>query len=875
MTRVGYSTLFSLDCAELKNEAQVETRFVAPLLNELNYPPQAILPKERVPALFGYEGSRRRLLEVDFLVHDPEAFSSMVVEAKSPTEDILEYWGQAASYALIHNQKLREGEKGIEWLLITNGLITALYPHNRNNPLVTLRLEDFSSGAPPLVTLKNYIRYKTRRVPEKQENVFETIPPASLNSLFDECHDLIWKKEKLSPTDAFYEFCKFIFIKIREDKKRQGLSENVVRNEIPLTQEWLHSTGNTSNHPVKDILFIQLRRELEDSIHRGKKRIFNSDEELKLTASTCKELILRFENVNLSAIDEDLNGRMFERFLNQEVRGKELGQYFTPRPVVDFMTRIALHECDIIHPPTVIDACAGTSGFLIEIMAYLIAAARNDSRLTNTEQKKLVRKICDKHLYGVEGNERVSRIARINMYLHGDGGSHIFHGDGLDNEPQITDDMTPERKDEVADHINTLNPEMFDLVLSNPPFSMSYVTSNESENRILQQRGIATGLRTLKSNILFLDRYHELLKPGGQMLIVIDDTVLNGQTQKRTREWILEKFILLGVHSLPFNAFLKATANIKTSILHLRKKEEPTEQQGHVFMSISNNIGHDNQSKDTLERNNLVDVLMAYFNWKRTGSPPVKEREDNHDSYDNLECPQQIWIESPDNIVIERLDSFYYSPDLKRCREELLKRQDQGELEIAYGQSFTVPPKISQHKKRKLLEDGKILKYIEISDVTPYGLIVKNIEGTINEFPTRGQYQIKQGDVLMAINNSSRGTVVLVPEQYNRAICTSGFLVIRPESIEQGKLLWYALRSEYARTQNYYLSQTASQPELKRKSWSKEFMIPMPRGALRAQAIQEVTKFMNHIEALNDATQIKLKQVFVPYQPKPATRYPS
>ncbi len=854
---VSYSTLFSVGSTNFKNEAQVETRFAAPLFKELGYPDRSILPKEKVPRLIGYEGSKKKMLEVDFLLIDPDQFASTVVETKAPTEDISSHWGQAASYALSHNQSLKPEEKGIEWLLLTNGLMTALYPHDRATPLVTLRLEDFSSGSPPFVTLKNYVRYKTRKQRKKDENIFETIPPASLNALFDECHRLIWKKEKLSPTDAFYEFCKFIFIKIREDKKRQALDGNVPRNEIPLTIGWLEKIRETSSHPVRDILFIHLRDELEDSIKKGKKRIFEKNERLSLNASTCKELIKCFEDVNLSAVDEDLNGRMFERFLNQAVRGKELGQYFTPRPVVDFMARIALYGCDIANPPKVIDACAGTGGFLIEIMAYLSAAIRNDKRLTNKGKETSVKKVCDEHLFGVEGNERVSRVARINMYLHGDGGSHIFHGDGLDSDPPMTEDMPSERLDEVTEHIKTLTPSSFDLVLSNPPFSMSYRSENEDESRILQQRAIATGLKNAKSNILFLDRYHELLKPGGEILVVIDDTVLNGETQIAVREWLMEKFILLGVHSLPFNAFFKAQANIKTSIVHLRKKQDNAESQGHVFMSVTNNVGHDSHSKDTMERNNLVDILMMYFDWKRTGELSEIIQQ-NQDRYETLECPQQVWLQPPGELKIKRFDSFYYSPDLKNIRDELKRKARKGEIKIYYGRDFKTAPKISKQAKDKLRTANKILKYIEIGDVTPYGLIVKHIEGSIDELPSRGQYQVRKGDVLMAINNSSRGTVILVPNEYDGTICTSGFLVIRPESSEQGKILWYVLRSEYARAQTYYLAQTASQPELKNDVWKQEFMIPMPLGKLRDQALSEVTMFMKNVSALNKANEVRL-----------------
>lgn len=99
------------------------------------------------------------------------------------------------------------------------------------------------------------------------------------------------------------------------------------------------------------------------------------------------------------------------------------------------------------------------------------------------------------------------------------------------------------------------------------------------------------------------------------MIVVLDDTILNGETMAPVREWLLQRFVLLGVHSLPFNAFLKARANIKTSVLHLRKKTTPDEGQGHVFMSINNNIGHDSRMRETPERNNLNDVFTVSEEW--------------------------------------------------------------------------------------------------------------------------------------------------------------------------------------------------------------------------------------------------------------------
>jgi type I restriction enzyme M protein len=243
----------------------------------------------------------------------------------------------------------------------------------------------------------------------------------------------------------------------------------------------------------------------------------------------------------------------------------------------------------------------------------MLAGLRDDTRFNDRQKKELKHKICNECLYGIEANERVARIARINMYLHGDGGSHIFNGDGLDNVPQVEDDMTDEKKAEVEEHAIKVLPNTFDLVLSNPPFSMTYKSSNDAEERILMQRDLTRDWASAKSNILFLDRYLEILKPGGEMLIVFDDTILNGSTCMDIRKWLLDNFIIFGIHSLPFNAFFKAKANIKTSILHARKKVGNSEEQGYVFMSISNNIGHDNSLKIHLKK--IICLIFLVLMW--------------------------------------------------------------------------------------------------------------------------------------------------------------------------------------------------------------------------------------------------------------------
>ncbi|MBU1202714.1 N-6 DNA methylase [Patescibacteria group bacterium] len=855
---MSQSTLFQLNLKDLKTEAEVETRLLAKLFNDLGYTDQSVIPKKRLLNLMANDGSKKIKIEIDFLLLGSNGNAKVVVEAKDPNKSINEAWGQAASYALSYNRDKLDKEK-VKWLLISNGFITSLFKWDSSTPIVTLQLSDFASGSPAYTNLRSYIKYKTAdEVVHGDGLKFEIVSPDELNKIFQQTHDLIWKREKLSPTDAFFEFCKFIFIKINEDKKRGQNNEDIPTYKIPLTSEWLDAQKSTSKHPVRDILFNKLRDDLEAAIHRDKKRrIFEENETFKLSASTCQDLIKIFEKINLSSIDEDLNGRMFEVFLNAAVRGRALGQYFTPRPVVDFMTRIALCNVDIKNPPKVMDACAGTAGFLIEVMAYLLSGLRDDTRFSNTEKEIIKNKICNEQLFGIEANERVARIARINMYLHGDGGSHIFHGDGLDDFPKIAEDMKDERKSEIEAMQTKIMENSFDLVLTNPPFSMVYDRNNEDETDILDQRHIADGMKSAKSNILFLDRYWKLLKSGGEILLVLDDTVLNGKNQQNVRNWIVDKFIILGVHSLPFNAFFKAKANIKTSILHLRKKQNDDERQSHIFMSISNNIGHDNSLRDTLERNNLTDILVSYLEWKRTGilKPTIKE---NQNKNENLECPEQIWITPPEELIIDRLDAFFYAPELKNTWNKILELADKDKIEIKKGIDVKKRAKINGLQKNEF--KNKQFHYIEISDVTDYGLPINYLTDNFENLPSRGQYKIQENDVLMAINISSRGTVMLVPKEMENFICTSGFWVFKTKNLEESMLLWYSLRSDLCKKQGYYLAQTASQPELKTDAWNEYFLIPIPKGDTKKEALKESLKFTESLKTMLHARDIRFSE---------------
>lgn len=209
--------------------------------------------------------------------------------------------------------------------------------------------------------------------------------------------------------------------------------------------------------------------------------------------STSRAIVEMIENYNLRAVEDDINGKVFETFLEAAVRGKELGQFFTPRSVVKFMTKMAdlqitRQDNGEFVPDSVMDGSCGTGGFLIFALSDLMNKIP-DSVSNINALKKTIR---EDSLYGVDASEDdIVPITRMNMYLHGDGGSHIYLADTLDKTVAIEEGLNRELANERQELKELMTTKRFDVVLTNPPFSMKYEKSKPDEKTVLEQYEIA------------------------------------------------------------------------------------------------------------------------------------------------------------------------------------------------------------------------------------------------------------------------------------------------------------------------------------------------------------------------------------------------
>jgi type I restriction enzyme M protein len=107
---------------------------------------------------------------------------------------------------------------------------------------------------------------------------------------------------------------------------------------------------------------------------------------------------------------------------------------------------------------------------------------------------------------------------------------------------------------------------------------------------------------SIKTEILFCERVWHFLKSGtGRVAIVLPDGILTNSSLQGVRDWLLSRFQLLAVVSLPQEAFQHSGAGVKASIVFLRKRgvdEKPDDNEA-IFMAAPANIGYDATGRKT------------------------------------------------------------------------------------------------------------------------------------------------------------------------------------------------------------------------------------------------------------------------------------
>lgn len=424
-------------------------------------------------------------------------------------------------------------------------------------------------------------KFKFRKGEQKSE--LRVVSREELISALEKCHDTVWQGGKLSPTTAFDEVSKLLFCKMKDEK------DGTKKGELYKFQIGTHETATEVFQRVEN---IYKQAKLQDS------EVFKED--IKLEAHVVYRVVEHLQSISLSRTDLDTKGVAFERFMTEYFKGK-MGQFFTPRTVIDFTVKMLEPR----YMDTVIDPSCGSGGFLLNVLDTVRKDA--ESSYDEKEAWDIWHKFAATNLYGIEINDQIARICKMNMIIHDDGHTNVISTDTLRPLSQIT-----------KIH-KGFAPGSFSLLLANPPFG-AVVKRVDKEPDFLDQYQLGKGRASQKTEILFIERCIEFMKPGsGRMGIVLPDGILTNSSLQPVRELLLAKCEVMAVISLPQFAFSHFGAGVKSSLVFARRKADD-EQSGNykIFMAVADRIGYDSTGSE--DKSYLPVILESFKRYKANPS---------------------------------------------------------------------------------------------------------------------------------------------------------------------------------------------------------------------------------------------------------------
>lgn len=277
----------------------------------------------------------------------------------------------------------------------------------------------------------------------------------------------------------------------------------------------------------------------------------------------------------------------FELLLTTGLK-QEAGQYFTPVPIAQFIIKslpldsimaekLSRKDGEIL--PYMIDYAAGSGHFITEFMHEIqdIINDSDTSKYIEETRKHLVNwQNCHfdwatDYVYGIEKDYRLVKVGKVGCYLHGDGLANVILSDGLANFCN-----NKEYKGKLRKKVNDAQKDnqQFDIVLSNPPYSVSSFRQTTRDYYTEQDFELYNSLTDNSSEIecLFVERTKQLLKDGGIAGVILPSSILsNSGIYTKAREIILQYFDIVAIAELGSNTFMATNTN--TVVLFLRRRD--------------------------------------------------------------------------------------------------------------------------------------------------------------------------------------------------------------------------------------------------------------------------------------------------------------
>jgi type I restriction enzyme M protein len=413
-----------------------------------------------------------------------------------------------------------------------------------------------------------------------------------LITILRRCHDTLWEAGKRTPPQAFSDLSKLLFLKIADEKR-------------PRTVGMPYEVQIKSGETAAD-LGRRMRR-LYDDHRRSDRDIFTDD--LGIPDEKLRTVVGHLQGTNISASDIDAKGVAFELFMGSYFKG-DFGQYFTPREIVAF----AVDMLDVAPDEWLIDPACGSGGFLLRALEVVRGKADDPQLMVGgpAERYQLWNEFATKRLFGIELNSEIARICKMNMILHGDGHTNIVANDAL-VDPTALAGLNRGIQMGQFDVLITNVPFGGKLNLAAHPYISTYPALGNTYAETKTKGRVKRPRKTQKSEILFLERIWQFLRPGGRCAVIVPDGILTNAQTGYVRDFLDDHFQTLAIVSLPIETFTHYEANVKASILFMRKFEdgETFDAERPTFLAEAEGVGYDATGRPA--PNHLPAIHAAYI----------------------------------------------------------------------------------------------------------------------------------------------------------------------------------------------------------------------------------------------------------------------
>ena len=292
------------------------------------------------------------------------------------------------------------------------------------------------------------------------------------------------------------------------------------------------------------------------------------------------------EGIAKFSTDTDILGDAYEYLIGQFAAGsgKKAGEFYTPQQVSTILSEIVT-----------LDSQDPTTGKKKKLDRVLDFACGSGSLLLNVRRKLIDNDGYIGKIFGQEKNITTYNLARMNMLLHGvkDTEFEIHHGDTLDNDWDILNEMNPAKKME------------FDAIVANPPFSLRWEpTEAMADDFRFKSYGLAP--KSAADFSFLLHGFHFLSGEGTMAIILPHGVLFRGGAEERIRTKLLKDNNVDAVIGLPSNLFFSTGIPVCILVLKKCKKHDDV-----LFINASEYF-EKGKRQNTLREEDIERIVKAY-----------------------------------------------------------------------------------------------------------------------------------------------------------------------------------------------------------------------------------------------------------------------